>query len=120
MVNRLRYWVISVVVFSTLRYSAFGLIGLATILASSALKFDNIQTGLNITIVIVTATAGILASIEGLRKPSELWINERNVLYALLDLQRDLEYELAETETLKNPDLYFNKLQQILGESKEK
>jgi len=103
-----------------LRYSAFGLTGLATILASFALQFDEIQVWLNISIVIVTAITGILASFEGLRKPSELWINERNVLYALIDLQREVDYEAAETGTLQNPDQYFMRLQQILGESKEK
>lgn len=103
-----------------LRYSAFGLTGLATVLASSALQFDEIQVYLNIAIVIVTAIAGTLASYEGLRKPSELWINERNVLYALKDLRREVEYEAGETGTLKEPDLYFNRLQQILGVSKEK
>jgi hypothetical protein len=75
---------------------------------------------LNITIVIVTSIAGILASYEGLRKPSELWINERNVLYSLKDLQRELDYEAAENGTLQNPDQYFIRLQQILGLSKEK
>lgn len=103
-----------------LRYSAFGLTGLATVLASFALQFNEIQVWLNITIVIVTAITGILASFEGLRKPSELWINERNVLYALIDLQREVDYEAAETGTLQKPDQYFTRLQQILGESKEK
>jgi len=103
-----------------LRYSAFGLTGLATILASLALQFNEIQVYLNITIVIVTAITGILASYEGLRKPSELWVNERNVLYSLKDLQRELDYEATENGTLQNPDQYFMRLQQILGESKEK
>lgn len=103
-----------------LRYSAFGLTGLATILASSALQFKGIQVGMNIAIVIVTAITGILASFEGLRKPSELWINERNVLYSLKDLQREVDYETAENGTLQNSDQYFMRLQQILGVSKEK
>ena len=107
-------------IYRWLRYSAFGLTGLATILASSALQFAETQVWINIAIVIVTAIAGILASVEGLRKPSELWINERNVLYALIDLQREVEYEAAETDTLQNPDQYFIRLQQILGVSKEK
>jgi len=103
-----------------LRYSTYGLTGLATVLASSALQFKEIQVYLNIAIVIITSIAGILASVEGLRKPSELWINERNVLYALIDLQREVEYEAAENGTLENPDEYFTRLQQILGVSKEK
>jgi len=103
-----------------LRYSTYGLTGLATVLASSALQFKEIQVYLNIAIVIVTSIAGILASVEGLRKPSELWINERNVLYALIDLQREVEYEAAENGNLENPDEYFTRLQQILGVSKEK
>lgn len=103
-----------------LRYSTYGLTGLATVLASSALQFDKTQGWINIAIVIVTSIAGLLASVEGLRKPSELWINERNVLYALIDLQREIEYKAAEKGTLKNPDEYFTRLQQILGVSKEK
>jgi hypothetical protein len=103
-----------------LRYSTFVLTGLATVLASLALQFAETQGWINIAIVVVTATAGILASIEGLRKPSELWINERNVLYALIDLQREVEYEAAENGNLKNTDEYFTRLQQILGVSKEK
>jgi hypothetical protein len=103
-----------------LRYSTYGLTGLATVLASSALQFKEIQVYLNIAIVIITSIAGILASVEGLRKPSELWINERNVLYALIDLQREVEYVAAEKGNLENPDEYFTRLQQILGVSKEK
>ena len=68
-----------------LRYSSLILTGLATVLASVALNYNVIQDLLNITIVVVTASAGIITSIEGLRKPAELWIHERSVLYALID-----------------------------------
>ena len=69
-----------------LRYTTLGLTGLATVLASAALTFAGIQDLLNVTIVVVTASAGVITSIEGLRKPAELWIHERNVLYALKDI----------------------------------
>ena len=103
-----------------LRYAALGLTGLATVLASAALTFARLQDWLNIAIVVVTASAGVITSIEGLRKPAELWIHERNVLYALKDLLREMNYETTATGALKKVDIYFNQLQHILGASKEK
>ena len=103
-----------------LRYTALGLTGLATVLASAALTFAGIQDWLNIAIVVVTASAGVITSIEGLRKPAELWIHERNILYQLKDLLRKMDYEVEETEAITDIDSYFNQLQQILGASQEK
>jgi len=71
-------------------------------------------------IVVVTASAGVITSIEGLRKPAEMWIHERNVLYALKDLQRDMEFKAAATGVTENVDRYFDQLQYILGASTEK
>jgi hypothetical protein len=106
--------------YRSLRYTSFILTGVATILASTALIFEDMQVALNITIVLVTSVTGVLASIEGLRKPAELWINERNIQYALTDLLREIEYETDNTGSLENPDVYFDRMQQILGTSKEK
>lgn len=103
-----------------LRYSSFILTGVATILASTALILEDFQMGLNITIVLVTSVTGVLTSIEGLRKPAELWINERNIQYALTDLLREVEYETDSAGSLEDPDVYFERMQQILGASKEK
>jgi len=45
---------------------------------------------------------------------------KRNVLYALKDLLREMNYETAPTGAVKKVDSYFDQLQQILGASKEK
>ncbi len=102
------------------RYTALVLTGLATILSSIALTSFGIQNFLNIAIVCATASAGVITSIEGLRKPAELWIHERNILYALIDLQREMDYEASSTGSIENVDDYFSKLQRILGSSQEK
>lgn len=103
-----------------LRYVALVLTGLATVLSSVALTKIDIRDLLNIAIVIATASAGVITSIEGLRKPAELWIHERNILYALTDLQREMNYNAASTGSVDNIDNYFARLQQILGSSQEK
>ena len=87
--------------------------------ASAALSFKGQQEWLNLAVVFATAIAGIATSIEGLRKPSELWIHERNIFYALTDLEREMNYEASESGGLKNADDYFNRLQYILTTSTE-
>ena len=103
-----------------LRYTALILTGVATVLASVALSFAEIQSFLNMAIVVVTASTGVITSIEALRKPAELWIHERNILNALKDLKREIDYKSSSTGEIDEIDDYFNKLQQILGSSQEK
>ena len=103
-----------------LRYTALILTGVATVLASVALSFTEIQSFLNMAIVVVTASTGVITSIEALRKPAELWIHERNILNALKDLKREIDYKSSSTGEIDEIDDYFNKLQQILGSSQEK
>jgi hypothetical protein len=102
------------------RYVALVLTALATVLSSVALTNLDIRDFLNIAIVIATASAGVITSIEGLRKFLELWIHERNTLYKLIDLQREINYNAASTGSMENIDDYFARLQQILGSSQEK
>ncbi|OQZ02932.1 MAG: hypothetical protein B6D34_08730 [Candidatus Brocadia sp. UTAMX1] len=106
-------------IYRTLRYITFGLTGFSTFVASAALSFKGQQEWLNLAVVFATAIAGIATSIEGLRKPSELWIHERNIFYALTDLEREMNYEASESGGLKNADDYFNRLQYILTTSTE-
>jgi len=102
------------------RYTALGLTGCATVLASAALaKFTDSQQWLNLAVVGATAIAGIATSIEGLRKPSELWIHERRILYDLIDLERMITYEASEPGGLQDVDQYCDRLQQILTVSIE-
>lgn len=104
--------------YRSLRYVAFGLIACSTILASVALTLRSHQEWFNLAVVIATAAAGVATSIEGLRKPAELWIHERSILYALKDLKREMDYRAAGREPLAI-DRYFDRLQSILTESKE-
>jgi hypothetical protein len=108
-------------IYRTLRYTTFGLTGAATLLASAALYFTASQEWLNLAVVLATALAGVATSIEGLRKPSELWIHERNIYYALKDLERDMNYVASAPDGLdvKAVDGYFNRVQQILTSSTE-
>lgn len=102
--------------FRRLRYVVFGLTACSSALAGVALAFPTIQTGITVAIILTTAAIGIATSVEGLRKPQELWIHERTTYYALLDLQRELRYQANPALT----DAYFVLLQSILGGSREK
>jgi len=103
-----------------LRHTVFGLTGLSTLLASIALVFPAQQQWVNLIVVLTTATIGITSSIEGLRKPAELWILERNIFHALNDLSRELEFQLSDQGTTTDLDSYFNRMQSILNESVQK
>ncbi|MFB3897302.1 MAG: DUF4231 domain-containing protein [bacterium] len=102
-----------------LRYSVFILAAASTVLASTALTFPDFQALLNLIIVFITAIVGVITSIEGLRKPAELWIHERNIYYALKDLLREVEYYSFEEPSCKITDKYFSRMQTILGSSIE-
>lgn len=101
------------------RYGVFLLAAITSILSGAALGFTNIQTELNFLIVVIGAIAGVVTSIEGLKRPHDLWIMERNVYYSLLDLKEEYEFETNENQE-SIVDEYFYRMQQILNSSKEK
>src|SRR5215471_7745511 len=71
------------------RYSVFGLTALGTICASIAIILTEERKPIaNVCVVAVTALSGLFAALEGLRKPADLWQNERGIEYALMDIQR--------------------------------
>lgn len=98
-----------------IRYFIFGFTGLSTLLAGIAIGSENIQQYLNIGVVVLTAGIGIASSIEGLRKPSELWIMERNQYHALKDLKRSFEFDLANNINDVNVKDYFDRMQILLS-----
>jgi hypothetical protein len=106
--------------FRVLRYGAFFLTAVTTALASLALAFPPYNNNISVAIVALTALTGVLTSVEGLRKPGELWIHERTTYYALLDLQRQLEFQEGDPEDPSSVDRMFAQLQAILGASGEK
>jgi hypothetical protein len=103
-----------------LRYIVFGLTACSSALAGLALAFPAIQTGTTVVIILTTAAIGIATSVEGLRKPNDLWIHERTTYYSLLDLERELRYYTSETTSPKLADEFFVRLQHILGSSRDK
>lgn len=104
-----------------LRYTAFIFTGILSILSGLALYFPDDAKTINIIILAISATSGVLASIEGLRKADELWIHERTTYYTLCDLKRELEFELhGNVDKEKTLDKYFDRFQKILTNSGEK
>ncbi len=104
-----------------LRYGSFGLTAMLSVFSGLALYMPNYSTHLNVAILFFSGVAGILASLEGLRKADELWIHERTIYFTLLDLKRELLFqvksEVLDSETLNK---FFNQLQAILSNSGEK
>lgn len=108
------------VMYRCLRYVVFGLTACSTVLAGLALALPQWQPSINIVIVFTTSAVGVVASIEGLRKPSELWIHERTIFAALKDLERELQYRLAEQCGPEIVDDIFARMQSVLGSARER
>ncbi|WP_144395352.1 SLATT domain-containing protein [Pleionea sediminis] len=102
------------------RYAAFFFTAISSFLAGAALYAPEFQTTLNISILAVSAISGAIASIEGIRKPDELWIHERTFYYLLLDLKRELDFESADGISEIEIQHYFYRLQSILESSGSK
>ncbi|MBI4996746.1 MAG: DUF4231 domain-containing protein [Rhodocyclales bacterium] len=103
-----------------LRYSVFFLTSLSALLAGLSLKFPESSPMISVLILLVSAAVGVLTSIEGLRKPSELWIHERTSYYALMDLKREVEFVVDDKASKEVVEQYFFRMQEILGASNEK
>lgn len=102
------------------RYMVFTLTALATVLAAAGSAVpESYRPSMNVLVVVVTATSGVVTALEGLRKPGDLWQNERSFEYALLDLQRDLVFRSAEDASFE-PSEHFDRLQEILRASGDK
>jgi hypothetical protein len=102
------------------RYFVFGLTACSTLLAGLAIALPDLQRSINIAIVFTTAAVGVVTSIEGLRKPSELWIHERTIFASLKDLERELQYRLAEPSDPKSIDDVFERMQDVLGSARDR
>ena len=106
-----------------LRVAVFCLVAISTVLAAVASEFVHHHLSpefVRFLVVVSTALAGVITSIEGMRKPAELWMLEPSTLYALRDLRRELEYATAEPIAEPNMDYYFQRMQGILAASGEK
>lgn len=94
------------------RYAVSLLGAVSAILA--ALTFWVDENSIKLAIVISSAAAGFIAFREGLRKPYELWMNERSTSHALLDLKRQMRFYLDENSTDKQIEGYFLNMQNIV------
>ncbi len=92
----------------------------AAVLAGAAAAAVPGAQWLAVAVVAATAGAGVIMAWEGIRKPGDLWITERSALYALKDLQRDLEYTVRKAGITIGLDDYFDRMQAILTSSMEK
>lgn len=96
------------------RYAIFLLTACSTVLASLSLNLPDLQSQFSLAIVIISATVGAVTSFEGLRKPAELWVHERAILYSLKDIKRELEFQTAEQEGRVSLDAFFDRVQSVL------
>ena len=96
------------------------LTSISAVLAGLAIKLPEFSSAISVAIVLVSAAVGVITSIEGLRKPAELWIHERTTFYALMDLKREMEFKLDENSPHEVIEKYFFRLQELLGASGEK
>ncbi len=101
--------------FRLLRYGVFGLTALSTILAGMSAA-DIWDHWIKIILVAVTSATSLLASIEGLRKPADLWLNERSVCHGLHDLKREVDYLATGTIDEKTLDECFRRMQTLLSD----
>jgi Protein of unknown function (DUF4231) len=103
-----------------MRYVVFGLTAISTILAGVALSFPHLNTVLNLAILIASTTVGVVTSLEGIRKPFELWVHERSTYLAIMDLRREAEFKLDANSPPAELEKFFYRLQGILEASEEK
>lgn len=101
------------------RYSVFFLAAFTSILSGLALSYSDFQVQLNFAILVIGAVSGVVTSLEGMRRPFDLWIMERNVYYSLLDLKEDYEYQSSDNDEDITDD-YHRQMQELLNASKEK
>jgi len=94
------------------RYAVSLLGAVSAVLA--ALTFWVDENSIKLAIVVSSAVSGFIAFREGLRKPYELWMNERSTSHALLDLQREARFFLDDNSTNKQVEAYFLQMQNIV------
>lgn len=100
-----------------LRYCAIGLTGCATVLAGIAATFPEANRFFSVLLVLTTAAVSVVTAVEGVRKPGELWIHERNVLHSLRDMRRQLDLLQSSGERIDVMH-YSNRLDDLLNASK--
>jgi hypothetical protein len=106
--------------FRLFRYWVFALTAISALLAGLALKYNEFGINIDIYILVCSVVIGFLTSVEGLRKPAELWIHEKTTGNALQDLSREIKFMVDDRTDDKTLEQYFFRMQAILGTSGEK
>lgn len=94
------------------RYSVSILSALSAVLAALTVVLDDDL--IKVLIVVASAVSSVIAFREGLRKPYELWMNERSTSHALLDLKRDARFYLTDNSSDEDIEDFFQKMQSIV------
>jgi hypothetical protein len=102
-----------------LRGATIGVTACSSVLAAVGVAKPELQPWINLAIVFFTAAVGVMAALEAMRKPSELWIHERTTYYGLKDLGRELEFRTRVGEKTAIRET-FERMQALLGASSEK
>ena len=99
-------------------YSIYVLTGVSTLLASASGLFDIYDKAFSLLIVACTASIGIITSLQGKRKAEDLWLIELHLFHAFSDLEREFEYRQSRQSDQLDTDYFFEKINQLLNESK--
>jgi hypothetical protein len=99
-----------------LRYAMFGLTALSTVLASTGAFSETYREHMLLAVVITTAIAGVVTSIEGIQKPGDLWLHERRTHYELVDLRRELLFTAKEATETQLWQMFY-RMQTVLSAS---
>jgi hypothetical protein len=103
-----------------LRITSLSLLAASTLAAGTAASFPEWGRAFNLAVVAATAAAGLLASIEAIRRPAELWALERGTFHALCDLQDELDFRTAGNDAAPDLDDFFARMQGILRAAEQK
>jgi hypothetical protein len=95
-------------------------LAVSTALAGVAAAFSEWGKVLNLLIVGTTTVAGVLTSLEAMRKPAELWILERGTYHTLKDLKEELDFQSAEGDRSLDLDDYFKRMRSIISAAEQK
>lgn len=94
---------------------------LASVVAGAGLVLPESSSSLQFAVLCLTATTSGVSSWSGMRRARELWQHEREVYYALLDIQREMEFVAGNRElTPAELTSLFERIAAVLGSSSQK
>lgn len=102
-----------------IRYCMMSMTAFSTILAAISTVVEN-HVIFSIVVVILGAAMSWCTAFEGLRKPADLWLNERSIFHMLNDLKRELIHFGPNGLTDEELNGRFDQLQAILRSSSQK